>query len=448
VVVTSEEGVMERVVIGVDPHKASVTIEARDTREILRARGRFDTSTVGYRSLLRFAKHWPQRLWAVEGASGIGRPFAQRLVADGERVLDVPAKLAARARVFDTGQGRKTDATDAHAIVLVALRDKSLRELRVDPDLQVMRLLCDRRDELSVAHAQGLNRLHRLFLTLLPGGAPVKKSVDQYRRLLATVKPRDPVGKTSRRMAAEELADLVRLEVKLKAMKAELKTAVQASGSHLMDICGIGPAGAARILADVGDVARFPDRNHFASWTGTAPIDASSGEHVRHRLSRAGNRRLNHVLYMAQLVQLRNDTEGRAYYRRKTSQGKTSKEAMRCLRRRLSDVVYRQLVADAAAKTQMLDADPGGHSGTTLQSSVTDLITPDVGSSDKPLPGPAQVRLPASEVTENPREPGTAAPSRRRARGVNVERPTGRTTLTPTSADAPSKAPRTRPLTS
>ena len=140
-------------------------------------------------------------------------------------------------------------------------------------------------------------------------------------------------------MAAEELADLVRLEVKLKAMKAELKTAVEASGSHLMDINGIGPARAARILADVGDVARFPDRNHFASWTGTAPIDASSGEHVRHRLSRAGNRRLNHVLYMAQLVQLRNDTEGRAYYRRKLAQGKTSKEAMRCLRRRLSDVV-------------------------------------------------------------------------------------------------------------
>ena len=114
-----------------------------------------------------------------------------------------------------------------------------------------------------------------------------------------------------------------------------------------MDIHGIGPAGAARILADVGDIARFPDRNHFASWTGTAPIDASSGQHLRHRLSRAGNRRLNHVLYIAGIVQLRNDTAGRAYYRRKLAAGKTSMEAMRCLRRRLSDAVYRQLVADA-----------------------------------------------------------------------------------------------------
>jgi len=119
----------------------------------------------------------------------------------------------------------------------------------------------------------------------------VKKSASQYQVLLATVCPCDLAGKTCRRMAAEELEDLHRLDTKLKAMKAELKTAVLAMGSHLMDIHGIGPAGAARILADVGDVARFPDRGHFASWTGTAPIDASSGQHLRHRLSRAGNRR-------------------------------------------------------------------------------------------------------------------------------------------------------------
>jgi transposase len=212
-----------------------------------------------------------ERVWAVEGANGIGRPLAQRLLASGERVLDVPAKLAARARVFDTGQGRKTDPADAHAIVMVALRDKGLRELSADPDLTVLRLLCDRRDELSQARAQALNRMHRLFLELIPGGAPVKKSTAQYQALLATVRPRDLAGKTRRRMAAEELAGIERLDAKLKAMKAELKAAVLTSGSHLMDIHGIGPAGAARILADVGDVARIPIRSHFASWTGTAP---------------------------------------------------------------------------------------------------------------------------------------------------------------------------------
>jgi transposase len=112
--------------------------------------------------------------------------------------------------------------------------------------------------------------MHRLFPGLVPGGAPVKKSASQHKSLLARVRPRDLAGKTRRRMAAEELADLARFDARLKAMKAGLKAAVEAAGSHLMDIHGIGPAGAARILADVGDVARFPDRNHFAPWTGTA----------------------------------------------------------------------------------------------------------------------------------------------------------------------------------
>ncbi len=210
-----------------------------------------------------------------------------------------------------------------------------------------------------------------------------------------------------------------------------------------MDIHGIGPAGAARILADVGDIARFPDRNHFASRAGTAPIDASSGEHARHRLSRAGNRRLNHVLYMAGMVQLRNDTAGRAYYRRKLQQSRTSMEAMRCLRRRLSDVACRQLVADAAIRA-LEQAGPGGHSGATLKSSAADL-TPDIGSSDQPLPGPAPLTLPPPATTRNPAGPGTGAIPRRRAGGASVERPTGRTTLTPTSVGAHSKASRATP---
>ena len=417
--VSEEVAGVDRVIIGVDPHKLSVTIEARDSREILRAKGQFGTDTGGYRQLLAYARQWPERIWAVEGANGIGRPLAQRLLASGERVLDVPAKLAARARVFDTGQGRKTDPADAHAIVMVALRDKGLRELAADPDRTVLRLLCDRRDELSRARAQALNRMHRLFAELIPGGAPVKKSAAQYRQLLATVRPRDLSGKTRRRMAAEELADIDRLDVRLKAMKAELKAAVLVTGSRLMDIHGIGPAGAARILADVGDIARFPNRAHFASWTGTAPIDASSGQHTHHRLSRAGNRRINHVLYMAGIVQLRNNTPGRAYYRRRTAEGKTSMEAMRCLRRRLSDVVYRQLIADMRAAIQ---TGPGGHSGATLSSSAADL-PPDIGTSDQPLPGPAPVTLLPSAATRTTLRPGAAATSRRRAGGVNMQRP-------------------------
>jgi transposase len=114
-----------------------------------------------------------------------------------------------------------------------------------------------------------------------------------------------------------------------------------------MDLTGVGPVVAARILADVGDVARFADRNRFASWSGTAPLDASSGEQIRHRLSRAGNRKANHVIHIAAVNQIRLDCPGRAYYRRKLAAGKTPMEAMRCLKRRISDAVFKALVADS-----------------------------------------------------------------------------------------------------
>jgi transposase len=197
---------VDRVVIGVDPHKKSVTFEARDSREILRATGTFPTDTSGYRLLLRYAAQWPDRIWAVEGANGIGRPLAQRLLATGQRVLDVPAKLAARARVFDTGQGRKTDPADAHAIVIVALRDKGLREVSADPELTVLRLLCDRRDELSKVRAQALNRMHRLFLELVPGGAPVKKLRSSRSSGADGAQLRGSVGRGQRAVEASAVA--------------------------------------------------------------------------------------------------------------------------------------------------------------------------------------------------------------------------------------------------
>jgi transposase len=220
------------------------------------------------------------------------------------------------------------------------------------------------------------------------------------------VRPRDLVGKTRRRLAAEQLADLVAVEKKIKTPTKELKAMVIARGSTLMDLPGVGPVVAARILADVGDVARFANRNRFASWTGTAPLDASSGEQIRHRLSRAGNRKMNHMLHIAAATQVRLDTPGRAYFRRKLAEGKTRMEAMRCLKRRISDAVYRQLLADA--QTAALEAedetadhvidevgtDPGGHCGASQESSAVDL-PPHIDTSDQPLPGPAEPTLQA-----------------------------------------------------
>jgi hypothetical protein len=155
-----------------------------------------------------------------------------------------------------------------------------------------------------------------------------------------------------------------------------------------MDLTGIGPSGAARLLVEVGDITRFPDNNHFGSWTGTAPIDASSGENVRHRLSRGGNRQINRVLHIMAVVQLRNPTEGRAYFDRTKARGKTSNESMRLLKRRLSDIVYRTMVNDAA---RHIVTGPGGQQGNDSDSSAAGSH-PTTSSSDKPLPGPAATK--------------------------------------------------------
>ena len=339
---------MAKVFIGVDPHKLSATIEVVDGHERVLATGRFGTDKAGYAAMRKHVVSYPDRVWAVEGSNGAGRPLAQRLLADGEHVVDVPAKLSARARLLDTGHNRKTDAHDAHAVAVVAVRTKTLRVLSYDAELEVLRMLVDRRDELSKAKVRAANRLHRLLSELVPGQSKKDITALQAKAILASVRPRDSVGKTRKRLALEQLAEMVAMEKKIKASSKELKTLVIARGSHLMDLTGVGPVVAARILADVGDVARFTDRNRFASWTGTAPLDASSGEQIRHRLSRAGNRKANHVIHIAAVNQIRLNTPGRAYYRRKLAAGKTPMEAMRCLKRRISDALYRQLRADAA----------------------------------------------------------------------------------------------------
>jgi transposase len=208
-----------------------------------------------------------------------------------------------------------------------------------DDQLEVLRLLVDRRRSLGEEHTRKISQPHRLLLEILPGGAKKDLSAAQARLLLAKVRPRDLVGKTRKRVAMELVSDLEKIYARTKAADKELKTMVTATGTSLLDLQGIGPSGAARLLVEVADITRFPDRGHFASWTGTAPIDASSGDHVRHRLSRGGNRQINRALHVMAIVQRRNPTIGREYYDRKKVAGKTSMEAMRCLKRRLTDIV-------------------------------------------------------------------------------------------------------------
>ena len=162
---------MGQVIIGVDPHKRSATIEIINDREKILAQGRFATDRDGYQAMLSAGRKHKDRLWAVEGCNGIGRHVAQRLVADGETVVDVPAKLSARARVFATGQGRKTDPVDARSVAVVALRAEGLRQVAADDTTVALRLLVDRRDQLGGARTGVVSRLHHLLLELVPGGA-------------------------------------------------------------------------------------------------------------------------------------------------------------------------------------------------------------------------------------------------------------------------------------
>ena len=357
-----------RVVIGMDPHKRSATIEVMTADESVVGAGRFATDAIGYQEMVAFVRRWPDRVWAIEGCAGIGKHLAVRLVRDGQSVVDVPPKLSARMRVYATGQGRKTDATDAHSVALVGTRIAGLRPVVDDQQLTVLRVLVDRRRSLGEDHTRMTSQLHQLLLELIPGGAKKDLSAAQAKALLAKVRPRDAAGKTRRRVAAELIADLERVYARSKAADKELKELVAATGTHLMDLHGIGPSGAARLLVEVGDITRFPDRDHFASWNGTAPLDASSGDQVRHRLSRKGNRQINRVLHIMATVQLRHATEGRAYLDRRTAEGKTSMEAMRALKRRLSNIVYHCMLDDTIQGTR---TGPGGQRGNDSDSSAT-----------------------------------------------------------------------------
>ena len=280
----------------------------------------------------------------MENAGGLGRHLAVRLAAAGESVVDVPPKLSARVRVLSSGNARKNDGVDALATALAASRN--VRLAAVDPEAasEALRLLSERREDLVAERTRALNRLHALLRDLLPGGVARTLSADRAARILRGIRPRAaPRSACAGGLASEVLRDVRTLDRKIADLNGRIEAEVEASGTTLTEIFGIGPILAARIIGTVGDVARFPTKAHFASYSGTAPLEASSGEVVRHRLSLAGNRKLNYALHMVAVCQARSDARGGTYYRKKMAEGKSRKEALRCLKRRVSDAVFRSL---------------------------------------------------------------------------------------------------------
>jgi transposase len=333
--------------IGVDPHKGSHTATAVNIDEAVVGELRVDADRHQRDRLLAWAAAFEPRTWAIEGASGLGSLLAQQLVGAGERVVDVPAKLSARVRLMDTGRIDKSDPNDARSAALVALRNTTLHTVTGENEHRVvLRLLADRYHQLTAQRTRTVCRLHALLCLLVEGGTGRSLKAKRANKLLANVTAKDPI--TLERVATcdDFVAELARLDQALADTRKRTVAAVLASKTTVDHVYGIGPIGAAIIVGRSGDVRRFPTAGHYARHNGTAPIEASSGPKARHRLNPRGDRQLNHAIHTAALTQIAHDTEGRAYYLRKQADGKTKKEAMRALKRRISDAVYRKLVDD------------------------------------------------------------------------------------------------------
>jgi transposase len=363
---------MMAVMIGVDPHKASHTAAAIGPAEEPLGGIRVRASAAQAEQLLAWAAAWPDRAWAVEGAGGLGNLLAQQLVAAGEVVLDVQPKVAARVRLLASGNTNKNDPNDARSVAVAALRSPVRRPVTAENHTAVLKVWSKRYRDLGRTRTQVACRLHAVLAGLVPGGFSREITAGQAAGLRQRAEPSNATARARCELAAEFLADLRRLDAQIRDTRTRLATEVRASGSTLTGIFGVGPVIAAAILGAVGHVSRFADRDRFAACNGTAPIEVSSGERKIHRLSLRGNRRLNHAIHMAAITQIRyQHSPGRAYYDRKIAEGKTGKEALRCLKRQLSDTIYARLQADArTAAAAAASGGPGGQSGNGSDSSA------------------------------------------------------------------------------
>jgi transposase len=334
-------------IIGIDPHKGSHTAVAIDSDERLVGELFVRADRRQRETLLGWAAEFEPRLWAVEGASGVGALLSQQLVRAGETVLDVPPALSARARLLDSGHKDKTDPFDARSAAIVALRHRNLRAVAADDHVQVLRLLARRHHQLIAGRTRAICRLHAVLCELVAGGLSKNLSAKRAASELRKVGPEDAIGIERKRIALEFLDEVRRHDRALSELHDRIVTAVAAADTSVTSVHGVGPIVACYLIGYSGDITRFASAGHYARYNATAPIEASSGPTVRHRLNPNGNRQLNHALHLAAVTQVGHDTPGRAYYLRKQADGKSRKEAMRCLKRRISDAVYTRLRDDA-----------------------------------------------------------------------------------------------------
>lgn len=334
------------IVIGIDPHKRTHTAVAVEqaTGEILAERT-VQARERGHGELLLWARSLAgERVFALEDCRHVSGRLERFLLARGERVVRVPPKLMAGARRGARTRG-KSDAIDATAVARAYLREPDLPQAQLAGCEREIRLLADHREDLVGERTRMQNRLrwhlHDLDPSLeIPAGA-----LDRYRwleRLEAWLSAREERS-AQVQIACELVARCRELTQRINALERELAALLAGEAEELLELVGCGTLTAAKLVGEVAGIGRFPVETKLAKHTGTAPLPASSGEYQRHRLNRSGNRQLNCALHRIAVVQARMHPPARAYLERKQAEGKSRREALRCLKRHLARTVYRTL---------------------------------------------------------------------------------------------------------
>jgi transposase len=335
------------VTIGIDAHKRSLAVCLVDELGRELAQRQFANEPRAHRALYAWVAGLAtsERRFGIEGSGWIGRGLSCFLLAEGETVVDVRGSLTERQRRRLRGGG-KSDPRDALAIARVTAREE-LPPARPDSPERDLKLLCDYRRQLLAERTRTANRLHVDLVSLHPGYEHAVPRLDSPARLQAAERLLADEQAVQASLARRRIETLWRLDVEITQLGRDIAQSVKATGSGLPGLVGISYLGAASIIGEVGDIRRIATRARFARLNGTAPIPASSGQTQRHRLDRGGNRRLNHTLHMMALTQARHDPRARAYLERRRAEGRTRRDALRALKRHLSNVVYQQLRHDA-----------------------------------------------------------------------------------------------------
>jgi len=342
------------VVVGVDAHKRTHTAVVVDGLGRQVGQRTVKALTADHLELLRWAERLgAERLWAVEDCRHVSRRLERDLLVAGERIVRVPPQLMAGARRQVRAAG-KSDPIDALAVARAALREPDLPVAGLDGAAREVRLLVDHRDDLVGERTRIINRLRWHLHELDPSWDPPAGSLDRYCTLDRIAVRLNQHDGTVARIAGDLTVRARALTVDINRLEREITALITPLAPTLLAVCGVGALTAAKIVGEVADVHRFRSKDAFARHTGTAPQPAWSGQSDRHRLSRGGNRQLNAALHRVTITQGRYHPDAVAYLARRRTGGDTKAEARRALKRRLSDVIYRCLVADTALVDQTL----------------------------------------------------------------------------------------------